>query len=143
MWTYCSPIYYPWTTNVKYYLWSTITSNIKNALQYAKNKWYVLSSSEYFSWDTTTLFQKIKEEINSWRPNIVSTSNHSFIAYWYSNANYNSKVIRVNLWWWVVNFYDTSKNVYFSSNIDYNMDSLYYNWQTQWAILNLTTFKLQ
>ena len=123
--------------------WATYLYNIKKAVQYAKDKWYIYSTSVEQTWSTLNMFQTIKTEINSSRPVVWSTKTHTFAIFWYSNDNYNSKVVRINIWWWNTSFKDTNNNIYYGSNIDYNIDNFFYNGVSQWALLSISTFNIK
>lgn len=135
IWTKCS-----WTQ------WTTILSNVKNAKQYAINKWYKNSTSSY-SWNINTLqvFNEVKSEINLWRPILIHILNnsswwwHAVVWFWY-RSTWTTKIVRVNMWWGGSSKYWN----YYLSNIDQNLDSVYYNgdnnkiarWVTKFNISN-------
>jgi len=96
------------------------------AVQYAKDRWYLGTTAKRITAPSDLLFNPIKSEINNSRPVVLSNWSHAFVWFWYyyGSENVNYKVIRVNLWvnlnyteWW-----------YYWTNIDYNVDSIYYNW---------------
>jgi hypothetical protein len=123
--TYCSAGV--WLTSIgSWMLW----------IQYAKNLGYTKSSATYCN---TNLFSTIKSEINAWRPIIANVTWHALVRFWYFNTTDSTKqIIRVNLWWWAYyNMTDSSGNPYFWSNIDYNINSLYFWWTNRWGITSL------
>lgn len=123
-----------WTNPAKIVKW----------LQYAKDKGYTWTNGSLVIWNTSTLFQEIKSEINSLKPIIVNTADHSMVAFWYYNSTISSaKIIRVNLGFWHNSKITwTNGIIYYWSNIDYHMDSLYFSWQNQYWILNAFKFTL-
>lgn len=113
--------------------WSTIPSNIPLAIQYAKDKGYIKSTSNYISWNSASLFPLLKNEINNWRPVILNVQWirqwkdiwHSIVAYWYNSKSTN--IIRVNMWWWEkATLKWINQNIYNYSNIDYNINAIYF-----------------
>lgn len=134
--------YYKYHSDKNYYWTATLPSNFTKAINYAIEKWYRNSTWNYYSWETSTLFSKIKVEINSWRPVMVNSSEHSMVAYWY-NSSSSLPVIRLNMWWGASNYVTwTNWVIYKYSNIDYNMNSLYY-WNPlvkKPSISNIVTF---
>lgn len=122
--------------------WSTTSSNIKLAIQYAKDKWYANSISNYYPWNWSTLFPTIKSEINAGRPVVLNTDNHSIVAYWYNKSITTANIVRVNVWWWEANSMTGSDNKkYYTSNIDYNMNYIYYN-NANHSTNSIVTFKI-
>ncbi len=112
-------------------IWVTKSSMYPILANYAKNKWYsLLSSNLYFNLTTTEVFNRVKSEINSWRPIIINVeaSNweiwHSVVWFGYKST-WNARIVRVNLWYW---WEDSYYWYYYWSNIDQNLDSVYYNW---------------
>lgn len=112
-----------------YEVWVT-QSNFKNWIQYAKDKWYSSSTAVTETWDTTTLFSQIKTEINNNRPVVLhlkpsngQSGGHSVVWYWYKNT-WTTPIVRINMWWWYTLL---SWTTYYSSNIDYNINSMYYS----------------
>lgn len=123
--------------------WWTNAENIPLSIQYAKDKWYSKSTSIY-SWvkSTETIFSKIKEEIDANHPIIIWNNTHSMVAFWY-NSNINN-IVRVNLWWgWTSNIIWTNGITYKTSNIDYNINSMYYNNASQPSINHYVTFNIK
>jgi len=111
--------------------WVTSTNSWTLSIQYAVNKWYIKSSATpIWSTDLTYLFNNIKSEINYGRPLIWWDWTHAMVIYWYYNTtNTNLKIIRVNLWGWPLYILKTSVwNKYYGSSIDYNINSIYYNY---------------
>jgi len=96
------------------------------------DKWYSKSTAIISGWTDTTIFWKIKAEIYASRPTIVNTSGHSMVVFWYYNSTISSaKIIRVNLWFWEQIQVATG---YYWSNIDYNIDSIFFPNTNQWSI---------
>lgn len=114
-------------------LWNTLDSNIKLAIQYAKDKWYSNATSTYNPYITTWwVFNKTKDEIDAWRPVIITIANvnwgewHAVVWFWYKSLSTN--IVRVNMWWWWTDNYGWN---YYTSNIDQNLNSIYYEtWNT-------------
>ena len=127
--------------------WSTYTSNIPKAKQYAIDKWYKNTTSNY-SWliSTSSIFSNVKTEINAWRPIIINTQNnfdtgwHSIVWFWYRNST-TTKVVRVNMWWWWSYTIDTWSS-YYTSNIDQNLDAIYYLSSNDRKATSTITFKI-
>lgn len=120
LWTYCT-----WTR------WDTNAWDMDLGITYAVNKWYTNSTSTYYhSNNKSYLFNLIKYEINNERPLIWWTGDHAFVIFWYYNtSNSDIKIVRVNIWWWnLYNVTDENWNIYLLSNVDYNIDSIYYWW---------------
>jgi len=119
-------------------IWNTKLHNAWNWIKFAIDKWYTKSTSSVVSWTTTSnLFHNnIKTEINAWRPVIVNTTKHSFVTFGYYNTSLiNTKIIRVNLWFWPsYPITSDSWTVYYWSNIDYNIDSIFFPNTNQWSI---------
>lgn len=126
------------STTCSWAIGNTKLHNAWNWIQFAIDKWYSKSTSLTASWTTTSnLFHNnIKPEINAWRPIIVNTTTHSFVAFWYYNTTLvNTKIIRVNLWFWPsYPITSDSWTMYYGSNIDYNIDSIFFPNVNQWAI---------
>lgn len=126
------------------WVWVTKGSVSDKWIEYAKNKWYSWSVAERISWTTYELFHNhIKSEINNWRPVIVNTKTHWFVAYGYLNTNLvNTKIIRVNLWVWPDYKINGLNKSYYWSSIDYDMDSIFYDNQNKWWIINVVKVKI-
>lgn len=130
---------YLWTRCL-WWGWATSSDNLTLWIGYAKSKWYINSIAwKVSSSNTSFLFQNIKSEINLWRPLIWNTSNHAIVIFgYYNSSNTNIKVFRANVWWWAYyNFTDSNTNIYYGSNIDYNIDSIYYSSAEQWPIKSI------
>lgn len=137
--------YYVYKADKWYYSTATNISNIPQAINYAKNKWYTNSTAVSSNWNTTTLFSLIKTEINSWRPVIANSTTHSMVAYWYNSTSW-LPIIRVNMWWGPSNYLTWTNWVQYKySNIDYNMNSIYYGTPLEQkpSISNITTFNIK
>ncbi len=128
--TYCS-----WTS------WATSSSNYINSIQYAKDKWYKNSVATFISWNSSTLFSTIKTEINAERPVMLNTDNHSVVVYWYNKNFTTANIIRVNLGWWYRSISWIDWKIYYLSNIDYNINYIYYN-SANHSPKSIVTFKL-
>lgn len=128
MWTICNN-----------WAWRTSVNNWRIGwVNYAKNKWYTNTVWTSFN---SNIFTNIKSEIELNRPVILWNWDHAMVWFWYYNStiNPNYQIVRVNLWWWWnYNMTDVNWNIYFWSNIDYNLGSLYYNWTNQPWINTLT-----
>jgi len=116
MWTECSG-----NTGVTY------MNKISDLKYYAINKWYAWTTT-HFSWlkSTSYIFSNIKHEIDNLRPIIIHTlwtPWHDIVWFWYKSI-WNYKVARVNMWWWGI----SKEWIYYLSNIDQNLDAIYYNW---------------
>ncbi len=124
LWTYC-----------KWSWWATKPSNLKNWINYAISRWYDNSYSDLKIWNLSYLFNILKYEINNSRPIIANTESHSMVAFWYYNTNNSdTKIIRLNLWFG--NSYQVDSGIFWI-NVDYNMDSIFYNWENKWWIESL------
>lgn len=107
--------------------WSTSLGNFLNWIDYAIDRWYTSSSANLtYNDNTSILFNVIKYEIYNWRPIVVNTKKHIMVAFWY--YDWWQKIVRINLWYWNNHKFN---NNYYSSNIDYNIDSIYYNWSSK------------
>lgn len=128
LWTYCNGL-----------LWTTSSSNLYKGINYAKSKWYNNSTATKITTSSlSTLFLNIKNEINSSRPIIAATGDHVFVVFWYYNTSSDLKIVRANLWGWnLYNMTDINGNIYYGSNVDYNMDSIYYGWSDHWSIKHI------
>jgi hypothetical protein len=136
-----------WTamlTSCSNWEWSTYRTNIKNAVDYAIGKGYTGSTSNY-SWivSTLTIFSKVKTEISNWKPIIIHanwSAWHFMVWFWYKSTNWTDKIVRLNMWWGN----GLIDNLYPKSDIDQNLDSIYY---MPWYELNVadayTTFNIQ
>lgn len=121
LWTYC-----------KNWWWATSATNVESWINYAKERWYLNSYSELKQSSLSVMFNILKYEISNWRPIIANTDWHSMVSFWYyESLNSGIKIIRLNLWYWPS--YQVS-NGYYWSNIDYNINSIYYEWQNKWSI---------
>lgn len=122
----------------KNYLWTycsgdeglTTIANSTNWIQYAIDKWYSNSTATISGGNDTTIFSKIKTEIDASRPAIVNTSKHSFVVFWYHSSISSARIIRVNLWFW--DLAEISSGYYWS-NIDYNINAIYYDNSSNWV----------
>lgn len=118
------------------YLTAVLSSNKTKGINYAIAKWYKNSTSKYYTWSTSTLFSKIKAEIDADRPIIIwlksKTSNaaHAVVWYWYKSWTPDTNIVRINMWWGYKTLEPTS---YYSSNIDYNLNSMFYFWSDHYA----------
>ena len=136
IWTYCD-----WDS------WNSYKQNVYKAKQYAINKWYTNTTSSY-SWliSISSIFSNVKTEINAWRPIIIHVINnstnvwHAIVWFWYRNST-TTKVVRVNLWWGWTSVID-SWSSYYTSNIDQNLDSIYYKWDNNKSAVAVTKFKI-
>jgi len=90
---------------------------------YAQNHGYPNANANLDTFFTTNaqIFSKTKSEINSFRPVIINTDSHSMVGFWYKSTG-TSKIVRMNMWWgW------TAQTSWYNwSNIDQNLDSIYY-----------------
>jgi len=118
-------------TSCSWAVWLTTVNNWMSwAILYAKSKWY---TNTIWTPYTSNIFANIKTEINAWRPVILWNWIHAIVWYWYYNTtNTTKQIIRVNLWYWALyNVTDSWWWIHYWSNIDYNINSLYYNSSTQ------------
>lgn len=134
--------YYKLNNDNTKYEWATSTTNHTLWIKYAINKWYKNSVAKFISWNSSTLFSTIKTEIDAGRPIMLNTDNHSIVAYWYNSTITTANIVRVNLWWgssstmiW------TDNKTYYTSNIDYNMNYIYYN-KANHSSKSIVTFKI-
>ncbi len=134
--------YYKLNDDWTRYEWATSIINHTWGILYAINKWYKKSVSKLISWNSSTLFSTIKTEINNGRPVMLNTDTHSIVIYWYNSTITTANIVRANLWWgsgstliWIDN------KTYYTSNIDYNMNYIYYN-ATNHTSKSVVTFKL-
>jgi hypothetical protein len=107
-------------------------------MEYAKNRW--INSIDYsvnLNASQITIFNKVISEIDNNRPimliNTYETSNHhAMVGFWYRNVVVGSsiRIVRINLWWWPSH----DENWYVTSNIDYNINSIIYDWQDKWSL---------
>jgi hypothetical protein len=118
LWTYCS-----WNEGL------TTIVNSTNWIQYAIDKWYSNSTATISGGNDTTIFAKIKTEIDASRPAIVNTSKHSLVVFWYHSSISSAKIIRVNLWFWDIAEISPG---YYWSNIDYNINAISYDNTSYW-----------
>jgi hypothetical protein len=116
--------------------WLTSQINRLKWIQYAKDKWYSNSSVIRSVWTVSTLFTIIKSAINAWNPIIANTSNHSMVAFWYNSTSW-LPIIRMNIWRGNNTLIWNDWKTYNYSNIDYNMNSIYFWWVNQWAITSI------
>jgi len=111
--------------------WPTSRSNIKKAIQYAKDKWYSNSVSFLKTDSTIWLFGDIIHEIARGRPVIIHTETHTLVAYWYKKV-VSDKMIRVNYWWWRKSH----------ATVDVNMDAININWKKR-NVEAITTIEIK
>jgi len=76
---------------------------------------------------TKIVYEKANNLANTFRsiynPYYSWEDAHSLVAFWYKST-WISKIVRINLWyWWTKKYWS-----YYVSNIDQNLDSVYYNW---------------
>jgi len=130
--------------------WSTNGDNIDRLLLYAQAMGY-MDSEVYFSWVQTIppIFSAVKQEIDKNRPIMLLTSNHAIVAYGYSSneddEDDNEPVVVVNLGWWpsnkiIVGSWD-NEQIYYTSAINYNLNSVVYNNKKQ-MVAWYVTFKI-
>ena len=118
MWTWCIG-----NTGV------TDSSMYTIADDYAADKWYLWTSSSLIQNLTTSqVFNHVKSEIDSEKPIVINIEWdwniwHSVVWFWYKSNS--SKVVRINLWYW---WEDSYYWYYYWSNIDQNLDAVYFNW---------------
>lgn len=62
------------------------------------------------------------------------------VWFWYRNST-TTRVVRVNLWWWATSKID-SWSSYYTSNIDQNLDSVYYARSNNKSAIAVTKFKI-
>lgn len=142
MWTTCVR---SWSTNK--YFWSTTSSNVQNAKQYAINKWYLNTISGHIPWTPWNLFPTIKSEINSNRPVIIHIQStdtpewHAIVWYWYKST-WTSYITRVNMWWWKT-LVPLTNNTYWYSDYDIDLNFVYYNKSNNHKASGVTTFRIQ
>ncbi len=125
---------------------SSVTStNFPKWIQYAKDKWYSSASATYTTWLVSTLFSKIKTEIDANRPIVIHLRSldwkkgHSVVWYWYKT--WTTPIVRINMGWGYNKIALWSS--YYSSNIDYNISSMYYN-KRAWNYADwVTVIKIQ
>jgi hypothetical protein len=137
IWTYCKGI-----------SWATPPANILNAKKYAISKWYANTTSSY-SWiiPTSSIFTSVKTEINAWRPIIINIQNtviseaHTVVWFWYRNVT-TTKVVRMNLWWGGTSKADVG-SLYYTSNIDQNLDAIYYGWDSNKVASSVVKFTIK
>ena len=122
MWTYCN-----WNA------WSTALKNIWKGIYYARWKWYINSTAVKTDGTPTSLYTSIQSEIDNQRPTILNNSSHSMVAFWY-RLNSTSPIARVNIWWGSNDKLVSWWNNYYTSNIDYNLNSIYYGSSMKTAI---------
>lgn len=130
IWTHCN-----WNT------WDTNPENVKNAKQYAINKWYKNTTSSFSNSITTAnVFTNVKTEINAGRPIVIHAKDpwHAIVWFWYLNST-TLKVVRMNMWWWGTNNLPIWTIKYYTSNIDQNLDSIYYFDNIAWKTAYATT----
>lgn len=126
--------------------WATYSSNYTNAIQYAKDKWYTSSVATNYSWIPSSLFTTIKSEINSNRPIVIHLRSldwkkgHSVVWYWYKSI-WSTPIVRINMWWGYILIPWTSS--YYYSNVDYDLNSMYYNNRSGNYANWLTTIRIQ
>lgn len=142
IWTYCVR---QGTSNVFY--WSTQTNRIKDAKNYAINKWYYNTTSNYIQWNASVFFNTFKSEINNNRPSIIHIQSsdspewHSVVWYWYKSTGTNY-VAKVNMWWGKRSVPRTNNTYWYSAyNIDLN--SIFYNSSNNHSASWLTTFNIK
>lgn len=110
--------------------WDTSLSDAVNWINYAIDKWYTNSTSQRIKHSNlSTIFYHIKDEIYNWRPVIVNTGSHSMVAFWYYNWWQN--IVRINVWYWHNNKISDWIYSYYLSNMEYNINSIYYWSNTQ------------
>lgn len=129
-----------------YYLWSTSSNNYYKAQQYGIDKWYKNTKAVYITGATSTLFNTIKSEIDAGRPIVINNRSvldwgHSMVAFGYNSTTW-MPIARLNMGWWYNVISSTTWVSYNLSNIDYNLNSMYYNWAYQPAINSLITIKI-
>lgn len=124
-------------TYCTWWQWATSSSYYTKWIEYAIDKGYTKSTATKYTWTVSSLFTTIKTEINAWRPIMVNNATHSMAAYGYNSTTW-SPIIRVNMWWWPTSEIRWTNLIYYkTSSIDYNMNSLYYNWANKTPISNI------
>jgi len=126
---------FTWTSCL-WWGWYTSSSNMIQAKEYPKAWYYKQTTSEssgFFSTDAT-LFTNIKNEVIANRPIILRTRNHYMVVFGY-NPTANNRIIRVNLWWWKNSIIQPN---YATWDINYDMNSIYYNWSTHTALTTIS-----
>jgi len=109
---------------------STYESNIRYAIQFAKNHWYPQSQRW---WVTSDITYRIKNEIDNGRPILISIQyqngeewwGHSIVGYgyqWYEDQWWHPLwlPVRINAGWWNGMNSNTNINLYFITNLQYN-----------------------
>lgn len=131
-------------TTCSWSAWWTNSSNLTKWIQYARDKWYANSYAMYY-WtanNVSQLFNVIKTEVNGNRPIMANTSWHAMVAFWYNSTSWNP-IIRLNLWWgWISQIIWTNWLPYNYSEIDYNMNWLYFKWVDNKAITSLVKINI-
>ncbi len=121
-------------SNIKYYMQtdcygSTNDSKIKLWIQYAKNRWYSNASSSFnSSLSPWGVYNLSKIEVNASRPLIVSMWNynngdgHAAVIFWYKSY-WSSPIVRMNMGWGQ----NHQEGWYYTSNLDQNLNSIFYD----------------
>lgn len=126
-------------------VWWAARPDVKLAVQYAKNKWYTNSTSTFNNENSTSLvFNNIKNEVNAWRPILIHAPWtpfwHIVVWFWYKSTG-TIKIVRVNIWAWYTPI--DANSSYYSSNIDLDLDGMYWSWTTSHQWLYSTTFNIK
>lgn len=124
--------------------WLTSLNNMPNWIQYAKNRWYnnavALKNSSLTAW---WVYNASKIEVNAWRPLMVNTNKsngsdgHTTVVFWYKSS-WTAPIVRINMGWW---WYDT-ENWYYTSNLDQNLNSIFYNASYSHTPHSIVTIKM-
>ena len=132
-----------WTTNI--YSGASDKTKVKDAKWYAIAKWYTNTTSAYSATNTTTIFYKVKSEVDLNKPLIIHLSStsttewHAAVAFWYKIGS--TSIVRMNIWWW--NRLVPWSTVHNYSNIDQNLNSVFYNWSSAHIATAYTSFNIQ
>lgn len=131
------------------YYWSTTSSNVQKAKQYAIDKWYKNTTSSYVTWTVSSLFSIVKSEINAWRPIITHMKNsstalewHATVTYWYKSSPSNSNIVRMNMGWWNCKKVNNVCTLYYST-LDQNLSAISYWWPNDKVAYAVTKFTIK
>jgi hypothetical protein len=146
VWTTCSwPLASP---AGQYYSWNSNPANAKNAKTYAINMWYLNSQSSYITWSTSTIFSKVKTEINAGRPILIHVNNpntnadwHALVWFWYKSTG-TMYIARVNMGWGWSWYYTSGTTKFYKSNIDQNLSAIFYLGSNNKTANAVTTFTI-
>lgn len=123
-------------------VWLTYWTKSPLGIEYAKDKGYTNSTSSYlFDISTSTIFNKVKNEIDANRPIMLFNNEHAMVGFGYNSTSW-LPIVRVNLWWWGTYKVDGYFWQYYASNIDYNINSIWYDGEHS-VIKWYTTYNIQ